>query len=66
MTVAKQGQETCYFLLQSSQQGTSFYCNQSSQQGTSGGGFAGRAAEERRRRRVRESRSMAANPPDPH
>jgi len=35
-------------------------------QGTSGGGFAGRAAEESRRRRVRASRSMAANPPDPH
>eukprot|EP00983_Pelagomonas_calceolata_P107061 1159303-Pelagomonas_calceolata.AAC.2 len=35
-------------------------------QGTSGGGFAGRVAEESRRRRVWASRSMAANPPDPH
>eukprot|EP00983_Pelagomonas_calceolata_P041352 1138029-Pelagomonas_calceolata.AAC.1 len=35
-------------------------------QGTSGGGFTGRAAEESRRRRVQASRSMAANPPDPH
>eukprot|EP00983_Pelagomonas_calceolata_P046911 1140386-Pelagomonas_calceolata.AAC.1 len=33
--------------------------------GTSGGGFAGRVEEERRRRRVRALRSTAANPPDP-
>eukprot|EP00983_Pelagomonas_calceolata_P037876 1136559-Pelagomonas_calceolata.AAC.3 len=35
-------------------------------QGTSGGGVAGRVAVESRRRRVRASRSMADNPPDPH
>eukprot|EP00983_Pelagomonas_calceolata_P064247 1148044-Pelagomonas_calceolata.AAC.7 len=35
-------------------------------QGNSGGGFAGRVAEESRRRRVRVSRSMADNSPDPH
>eukprot|EP00983_Pelagomonas_calceolata_P041494 1138096-Pelagomonas_calceolata.AAC.1 len=35
-------------------------------QGTSGGGFSGRVEEERKRRRVRALRSMAANPPDPH
>eukprot|EP00983_Pelagomonas_calceolata_P065748 1148714-Pelagomonas_calceolata.AAC.2 len=35
-------------------------------QGTSGGGVAGRVTEESRRRRVRASRSMADNPPDPH
>eukprot|EP00983_Pelagomonas_calceolata_P029573 926574-Pelagomonas_calceolata.AAC.2 len=33
--------------------------------GTYGGGF-GRVAVESRRRRVRASRSMASNPPDPH
>eukprot|EP00983_Pelagomonas_calceolata_P116713 1160339-Pelagomonas_calceolata.AAC.9 len=32
--------------------------------GTSGGGVAGRLAVESRRRRVRASRNMAANPPD--
>eukprot|EP00983_Pelagomonas_calceolata_P087735 1157021-Pelagomonas_calceolata.AAC.8 len=31
-----------------------------------GGGFAGRAAVEDGRRRVRASRSMASNPPGPH
>eukprot|EP00983_Pelagomonas_calceolata_P041986 1138295-Pelagomonas_calceolata.AAC.2 len=35
-------------------------------QGTSGGGVTGRVAVESRRRRVRASRSMADNPPDPH
>eukprot|EP00983_Pelagomonas_calceolata_P098217 1158323-Pelagomonas_calceolata.AAC.4 len=35
-------------------------------QGTSGGKFAGRMEEERRRRRVRALRSMVAEPPDPH
>eukprot|EP00983_Pelagomonas_calceolata_P134731 1162088-Pelagomonas_calceolata.AAC.3 len=35
-------------------------------QGASEGEFAGRVAVESRRRRVRASRSMAVNPPDPH
>eukprot|EP00983_Pelagomonas_calceolata_P012953 413994-Pelagomonas_calceolata.AAC.1 len=35
-------------------------------QGTSGGGVAGRVAVEIRRARVRASRSMANNSPDPH